>query len=185
MPSKSKLNRALRIESLDSRVAPAAVTFSKGVLSVIGDRSPNTFTIVEQGGRYSVTGFKIHSGGQLLSSVGVAAVNKIYVDGGRNDDVIDLSTVTKPATVIGGLGDDSIIGGQGNDELYGRDGNDSIFGSGGDDKIFGEAGDDTLWGDDGNDTIYGGDGDDVLAGRAGNDLLYCEAGNDLGSGRRW
>ena len=182
MLSKSKSKRILQIESLESRAVPAQANLSGGTLAVMGDLRANNLTIVEQNGRLSVNGLMIHYNGHVYSSVGVAIVSKIYVDGGQNNDVIDISTVTKPATVIGGLGDDSITGGQGNDELYGRDGNDTIYGGGGNDKLFGEAGDDTLWGDDGNDTIYGGDGNDVLAGRAGDDVLYCDAGNDLGSG---
>jgi Ca2+-binding RTX toxin-like protein len=66
----------------------------------------------------------------------------------------------KPATIIGGPG------------------NDTLYGTPGDDVIAGLAGNDSIYGDDGNDLICGGSGNDLLDGEAGNDTSNGGPGND-------
>src|SRR5439155_4198523 len=124
----------------------------------------DTITVREQAGRLIVVGTPILFGGAYYNSVGLAAVSRVFIAGGPGNDVISVSTISKKATLIGGVGNDRLTGGLGTDDLYGRDGNDTLAGGGGADSLYGENGDDTLAGDDGNDTLFGGFGNDSLGG---------------------
>jgi Ca2+-binding RTX toxin-like protein len=75
-----------------------------------------------------------------------AAYDRLTINGGAGDDVIDASGV-----LVGTIGL----------TLNGGDGNDVIIGSDGDDVILGGSGDDVLLGGLGNDVIDGGDGNDI------------------------
>lgn len=61
------------------------------------------------------------------------------------------------ATILGGLGDDSLSGGNEDDVLWGLLGNDTLQGAGGMDS---------LNGGEGSDHLYGGPGNDWLAGQS-------------------
>ncbi len=86
-------------------------------------------------------------GAQLIFSL--AAVRRVYVDGGAGDDVIATS-LKRSATIIGSAGNDTLTGGMLDD---------SIDGGAGDDIINGEDGSDALTGGDGIDTADYGDRD--------------------------
>src|SRR5215208_1628720 len=132
-------------------------------------------------------------------TIAAAAVIGIEVNGAGGDDLIDLNSVaagfqsiTRPATLIGGSGIDSLAGGDGNDSIlggdqadliFGNEGDDTILGQGGNDAIFGSAGEDSLLGGAGDDNLVGGpnidgDGDDTLLGEDGNDRLSGGGGSD-------
>lgn len=107
-------------------------------------------------------------------------VQELRVLGSGGDDTIIIDkTVTLPATIRAGAGDDVITGGSGDDTIDGGDGNDIIRGGRGDDTIDGDAGDDMVWGDEGDDTLLGGDGHDEVRGGRGDDTLWGGNGNDL------
>ena len=82
------------------------------------------------------------------------------VDGGEDNDTINLSAVLADATIIGGAGDDTLTGSPTADWIEGGTGNDTISGLAGDDTIYGEAGNDSITGSLGNDQLSGGDGAD-------------------------
>jgi Ca2+-binding RTX toxin-like protein len=86
--------------------------------------------------------------------------SRVRVEVGDGDDVVDLSALPLPATVLGG------------------DGRDVIFGGAAADLLLGGAGDDTLFAGSGNDTLRGGDGNDYLNGGPGADEFFGDAGND-------
>jgi Ca2+-binding RTX toxin-like protein len=127
---------------------------------------------------------------------GAQATYKVYVEGGVGKDVIDARALQAAATLLGGIGDDTIYGGLAgdlldgggdNDLLAGGAGNDTLLGSSGIDSLTGEAGNDfldgggnadLLLGGTENDTLLGGDGDDSLDGGAGDDTVYGNGGND-------
>jgi hypothetical protein len=176
--SKSKLKRSLQIESLESRLVPTTASLSGGTLAVTGSNSADTISVVLANGRISVTGVKIQYSGQSYASVGVSSVTKVYVDGRGGDDVIDISTITKPATIIGGDGNDSITGGLGANSIFGRAGDDTIVGGPGNDLLEGEDGNNSITGGAGNDTIYAGTGNDNVDGGTGNDSIFAVSGND-------
>lgn len=150
-----------------------------------------------------------NDGGQFrpstsLGVVPAASVQKIVVDGGDQENMIDLSRVLKSnfpnlttievrgrngedtiigsadiaSQLFGGDGIDTIIGGSANDSLDGGDGADSINAGAGNDSILGGDGADLISGDDGNDSIDGGNGQDTINGGAGDDNVYAGNGND-------
>ncbi len=110
-------------------------------------------------------------------------------DAEQGDDSIQMdASVTVPATLWGGDGNDTLAGGSGADSFYGgagddslmgNDGNDTISGETGSDSVDGGAGDDSLDGGDGGDSVSGGAGDDVLGDGMGDDTLDGGSGNDI------
>jgi hypothetical protein len=117
-------------------------------------------------------------------------VNKVVIDLGDGDDMLDASRLSGVfVDVRGGAGDDVILLGDGGGRVRGEDGNDTITvmsgntgtildGGAGKDKLTGAAGDDTLIGGSGNDRLYGNAGADSLEGGSGADQLRGGAGND-------
>lgn len=101
-----------------------------------------------------------------------SAIAGFAFNGGAGNDVVVLDrSVTAPATLRGGPGDDTLIGGAGNDRLIGGPGNDTLIGHGGDDWLNGGPGDDKL---------IGGMGNDVCIGGSGNDLgVSCETSKEI------
>lgn len=93
--------------------------------------------------------------------------NRLFADGGNDDDVIR-----------GGSGTSQILGGPGNDVLSAGDGRAEIFGAAGDDSIYGGIFDDVLDGGTGSDSIYGNEGDDLIYGDEGSDLIEGGEGSD-------
>ncbi len=150
-----------------------------------------------------------NNGGAFLpsTSLGVvpsASVQKIVIDGGDQENTVDLSRVLKAnfpnltsievrgrngddtiiasadvaSQIFGGDGSDTITGGSANDTLDGGDGADSINGGAGNDSITGGDGSDTISADDGNDTVDGGSGQDTIHGGSGDDSVYAGNGDD-------
>lgn len=111
-----------------------------------------------------------------------AKVKDVQVNGGKGNDDIEIDdsngSVTTPATLAGGAGNDTLVAGAGDDELDGGKGSDSLVGGSGDDDLNGDAGDDTLVGGTGSDTMNGGQGDDSLEGGGGNDEMNGDQGDD-------
>jgi Ca2+-binding RTX toxin-like protein len=74
-----------------------------------------------------------------------AALDKLRINAGDGDDVIEASGVTTGAIGLildGGAGDDVIIGGEGDDVLIGGEGDDVLLGGGGNDTFDFGPGDD-------------------------------------------
>ncbi|MCY2962405.1 MAG: PKD domain-containing protein, partial [Planctomycetota bacterium] len=116
-------------------------------------------------------GIKVTFGGVVLGTF--AVTGRIVVDGDAGNDTIALaSTLTLPAVLTGGAGNDALTGGAGADQLVGGEGNDTLTGNGGNDTLSGDAGNDSLVGGAGNDA-YLFDTDDAL----GSDTL-----NEAGGG---
>ncbi len=92
------------------------------------------------------------------------------IDGGPGTDTLRHGAFSsKPITLRGGTGDDSVTGGAGADVLEGGDGVDTITGRDSTDQISGGAGDDKLLGDAVNvdpaaDVLDGGPGFDTVEG---------------------
>jgi Ca2+-binding RTX toxin-like protein len=106
------------------------------------------------------------------------------IDGLGGDDVIK-AFATEAASLVGGLGNDTLIGGDKNDTLNGGDGEDTILGGDGADGILGGAGDDHIEGGLGADSLRGNAGADFIDGGAGDDVIYvtgAEAAFDLMKG---
>ena len=83
-------------------------------------------------------------------------IGRVNVLGQGGDDRITIdSTMTAPAFVDGGSGNDSILGGSGNDTLVGGSGRDTLRGGAGDDRLDGSDDNtrDVLQGQTGADTF--------------------------------
>jgi Ca2+-binding RTX toxin-like protein len=127
-----------------------------------------------------------------------ASVSRVVAYGQEGNDTIAVaSSISIPADLYGGGGNDGLSGGGGNDLLVGGAGNDRLLGEQGDDllsggighdtlkggsgkdRLYGEEGNDVLFGEDGDDLLSGGLGIDTLKGGGGKDRLYGEEGNDV------
>lgn len=86
-----------------------------------------------------------------------AAITRIIADGRNGNDqvIVDLS-VTTPAILYGGNGNDRLRGGGGHDVLIGGDGNDQIGGGPTGELLIGGSGNDHLYGKPGSDILIGG-----------------------------
>src|SRR5215213_8683222 len=84
---------ALRCEPLGDRIVPA-VTFSGGVLSIIGNPLANTYTISRTtGGAIRLNGQNLVVNGALVTVGGTA---RIAVNSGGGDDTVTLDTTNGP-----------------------------------------------------------------------------------------
>ncbi len=116
-----------------------------------GNKSDNIAIVPTRGG------LRV-SNGKWSKKVG-NAFNSIVVKGGRGNDRVQIdASITAPAMIYGGVGDDTLIGGSGGDKLYGQGGTDNLEGENGDDVLVnvgdskadlasGGAGLDTFWTD--------------------------------------
>ena len=96
-----------------------------------------------------------------------AGITKITGD--KGNDTLNASAYLIAATIIGGVGDDSILSGTGVDSLDGGKGNDSLFSGAGNDSLIGGEDDDWL---QGTSATSGGAGEiDTLTGGLGNDTF--------------
>ncbi|HEV2532282.1 calcium-binding protein [Phenylobacterium sp.] len=83
------------------------------------------------------------------------------------------------ATLMGGVGDDTVTGGAGSNYLRGGEGNDSIVGGAGFNDINGNQGDDTIVGGSAvGDWLVGGQGNDMITAHGGGNIVYGNLGND-------
>ena len=127
MPSPS-LRTRLNVQDLEARTVPATVaSLSAGTLAVTGTIGNDKLTVTEANGRLTVPGVMIQYSGVLYNSIPAAWAGRVYVFGSDGNDTIDVHTVTRKATIIGGRGNDTITGGAGNDDLYGRDDTDARY----------------------------------------------------------
>jgi Tol biopolymer transport system component len=111
-----------------------------------------------------------------------------------NDGTTDSNTATasitveapickgRPATIAGGLANDSITGTPGADVIAALAGNDKVKAAGGNDIVCGGDGDDTLKGNGGKDKLFGEAGKDKLKGGGGKDRCVGAAGKDKAKG---
>ena len=104
----------------------------------------------------------------LAASVAIsgaeAANDRLIVDGGAGNDVIDASGLSAGrigVTLLGGLGGDVLVGSAGDDLMFGGDGNDvALMGAGNDTFVWNP-----------------GDDNDVIEGQAGTDTMLFNGAN--------
>ncbi|WP_425614195.1 ELWxxDGT repeat protein [Anatilimnocola sp. NA78] len=112
-----------------------------GADSIIVRQTSSTVATVYIGGRVAGT-FPLNSFGRIA----------IFGHGG-NDSIKIEAPISKPSTLYGGTGNDTISGGAGPDMIIGGAGNDWLAGNAGDDVILGGAGSDNIMGGANVDTI--------------------------------
>lgn len=95
---------------------------------------------------------------------------------GRNgsDSILIDRSISLPAMVYSGDGNDTIMAGSGDDLIDAGFGKDSVHAGSGDDSVLGGHDNDWLFGEAGHDTINAGPGRDSLDGGGGQDLLLGE-----------
>ncbi len=81
-------------------------------------------------------------------------ITGVSADLSGGNDKLDLATLTLPATVLGGDGNDTVLGGSANDSLQGDGGADSLNGGSGNDSLSGGIGKDVVIGGAGTDTYF-------------------------------
>jgi uncharacterized protein YkwD len=148
----------LRVSPLENRITPAvSATLLNGVLTVLGDTSPNNLQVSLNNGMLTVS-----PTGQSFAS---SAVSAIVIDGGAGDDTIVVGGgITQQCWIFGGSGNDNITAsGFGNDLIYGGNGNDTIASGAGNDTIFGNAGIDVLTDNQGVNSINQGSANQTAA----------------------
>ncbi|MCB0073272.1 MAG: hypothetical protein KDE20_17505, partial [Caldilineaceae bacterium] len=101
-------------------------------------------------------------GGNDSVTLSHAIAIPVIVDGGDDDDTINVSGVASTTTLYGGLGNDTLTGSAQADLIYGGSGNDVISAGAGADTVYGEAGDDTITGGTGLDNLFGGADSDTF-----------------------
>lgn len=99
-------------------------------------------------------------------------IQRLQIDAGSGNDTITImSSLTLPATLKGGPGNDLIQAGNGPTTIYGGDGADDARGGPGNDAIYGESGRDILSGGGGNDLLNGGPGQNTIHPGIGSNIV--------------
>ncbi|MBA4066460.1 MAG: hypothetical protein C0501_22665 [Isosphaera sp.] len=123
MPKDPRPGR-LRCERLEDREVPAAAVLAAGTLTVTGTDAVDRIRVVRDGDALLVL-----DGSLQIGAFSNAAVTAIAVDVlGGNDSVVIGNTVTQPAAVEGGAGNDVLSAGGGFAALSGGPGDDTLIG---------------------------------------------------------
>ncbi|HEX8916005.1 MAG TPA: C2 family cysteine protease [Humisphaera sp.] len=143
------------VEPLEGRTllagTPLGVAEVDGQLRITGTAYNDNVAVVQSSAGLTVsttTGW---------SQTFTKAYKSLLIDGGAGNDIITLDpSVTLPAVLKGGTGNDSLNGGSGNDQLFGGPGTNTLFGAGGDDILVsvGGATNDRLTGGTGRDNFW-------------------------------
>lgn len=148
-----------------------------GVLSVMGTSSADRISV-------SVSGSNLIAKRNGVSvPVPLWSLQKIVVNAGDGNDLVDVKKVALPVEIDGGAGNDTIYGGLAGDTLLGGEGDDRLYGGDGNDSLTGGAGVDLLQGQNGDDWIDGHDGapKEKISGGAGVDTAYVDVGESAGA----
>jgi uncharacterized protein GlcG (DUF336 family) len=166
----------LHVERLETRAVPASTaTLAAGMLTVTGTPGRDDINIFLNQGRLVVTDH-----GLQIGSFAPAAVSSINVQAGAGDDIVRIArTVTQPATINGGPGNNDLIAGGGPTTLIGGPGRDKLGGGPAGDSLSGGPGTDLLNGRGGGDTLDGGPGADKLVQVRATDAVTADPADTM------
>jgi Ca2+-binding RTX toxin-like protein len=143
-------------------------------ITISDDPSANAFFVEDTGDVIVINNSSCTAVNRNKVSCPRSGGARITLDAGDGDDRVTKS-ITAPAVLIGGLGNDTIsttgTNGADLDVVSGGPGNDTITGGGLTEDLVGGPGDDTLNGNAGQDQLDGGLGNDRIFGGAGDDRL--------------
>ncbi|MDP9175007.1 MAG: hypothetical protein M3O30_14265 [Planctomycetota bacterium] len=168
-----------------SAVADGSAVLANGVLTINGTPGNDTISVVSSNGTTTTT-----MNGSIIESDPSNQVSQVLISGRAGNDSISVSG-DLPATLYGGVGNDTLFagssgsllnGGAGDDLLHGGTGNDTLIGGQGNDTLYGGAGDDILYGNAGNDSLFGGPGANTLYGGMGNDTAQTSSADHIPNG---
>ncbi len=128
----------------------SSILLQNGAFAVGGTNGSDEIQINRQSNGLIVT----LNGNTSARYTGVTSI-EVYGQNG-NDSISISSTVTLPAFLDGGAGNDFLSGGGGANILLGGAGNDELYGRNGRDLLIGGLGRDTLRGGNGDDLLIGG-----------------------------
>jgi Ca2+-binding RTX toxin-like protein len=128
-----------------------------------GDSAADTVTVAGTAGADAITAADIGTSGLRITGLPAAVTisdieaesDRLTLNAGAGNDVIDASSMSHGLTMIGGLGQDLLIGSAGDDRVNGGDGEDTALLGDGDDAFTWNPGDD-------NDTVEGQAGSDAM-----------------------
>lgn len=146
----------------------------QATLVVDGTSADDTIVLRLRAGDPTTLEVNSATSGQKDFAFKLSKIQAISVSGNGGNDTITIDesngSITIPATLDGGDGNDTITGGSGND---------TISGGAGDDVLQGGAGNDTLTGGPGADTVSGGAGDDRIVWNPGDGTDTNEGGDGI------
>jgi Ca2+-binding RTX toxin-like protein len=160
-------------EPLERRTM-CSITLVNGVLTLTGTAGKDTMDVIFDGLMYGADDGQVMQT-QYYDPDDVAKI-EMYGLGGNDTLRLD-ATVSDPANLFGGDGDDRLTGALRNDYLSGGPGNDVLTGNAGNDKLIGGDGNDAMLGGANNDTLDGGAGSDSFSGADGLDVADYTARN--------
>jgi hypothetical protein len=148
--------------------AATNASIDNGVLKVTGDGASDKIQLVKPNA--TQLSLDVGEDGTPDQTFNLADFNAISVTAGGGDDEVRINdaggtfTDTKPTTIDGGDGNDTLIGGQGAEVINGGAGDDALDPNRGNDVDSGGPGNDSFTWDpgDGSDTDTGDDGSDTL-----------------------
>lgn len=160
------------LEALEARQLLSSASFSKGVLSLVGDASiPNSLS-VDLGSDGHVWA---NADGRLVSAP-AGSVQGVFITGGAAADWVYINpSINVPAVINTYSGNDTIHGGGGSDRVIAGNGDDTVYASG---SITLGNGNDVVWCGNQSSAVQAGNGNDLLVGGAGNDTLVSGSGHD-------
>jgi Ca2+-binding RTX toxin-like protein len=136
-----------QVEALEKRRLLATVSWSDGLVTIVGTEGDDALVFRSDGSDYVVEGSD--------ARIPQAEAQRLAVRLLGGDDYF-LNSSALPAQISGGEGNDTLVGGSATDSLFGNDGSDHIYGEGGDDFLDG--------GGQADDFLQGGEGLDQCAG---------------------
>ncbi len=137
-----------------SAVAVQYDTVTQQTTLAVGGTTGNDTIKFNQGGSADTVTVTLNSETYTVSTIGV---DRLAAYGREANDTIELAaSITIPAWLYGGLGDDRLKGGNGNDVLFGGLGNDMLVGKAGRDMLVGGLGSDRIVGNADDDLVIGG-----------------------------
>lgn len=159
-----------KITGTINTVAPPFAILSGGILTITGTGGADTISANSASGTVTAT---LNGNSKTFSE---SAVTGIDILAGSGNDSVTVTGDAIPATLLGGLGDDTLNGGAAADSIGGGMGNDVVAGGGGNDTLRAGQGNDSLRGGMGNDIVFGGQGNDTLRGGQGDDMFFARDG---------
>lgn len=158
--NRAALRRAtLWCEALEDRALMATAALAAGVLTVIGTEGDDRIRIFGDGAALHVLDGTVEIGAFSSAEVTSITVNT----GTGNDSVLVDRSVTQPAVLSAGDGDNKLSAGGGNTTLNTGNGRDTLFGGTGTNTFSGDGGTNALFNVKSTDTVLSGGADRVLA----------------------